>query len=59
MFIRRNPNRTERGKGIDKNLFLFTTSLAASIVIHFYVTIYGIFPMLASFALLGNHKNIP
>lgn len=52
-FIRRNPKSDrEKKKGIDKNLFLFTTSLAASIVIHFYVTIMAFF-LCASFALLG------
>ena len=39
-------------KGFDGNLFLFMTSLAASLAIHFYVTIMAFF-LCASFAVFG------
>lgn len=39
-------------KGFDGNLFLFMTSLAASLAIHFYVTIMAFF-LYASFAVFG------
>lgn len=55
-FMKRNPESDRRKRrGIDENLFLFTTSLAASIVIHFYVTIMAFF-LCGSFAVFGIKK---
>ena len=42
-------------KGFDGNLFLFMTSLAASLAIHFYVTIMAFF-LCASFAVFGLNR---
>ena len=49
-FLKKNPTPLEKKRGFDEDLFLFMTSLAASLAIHFYVTIMAFF-LCASFAI--------
>ena len=51
-FMRRNTEDGNKKRGFDENLFLFMTSLAASLALHFYVTIMAFF-LCASFAVLA------
>lgn len=49
-FLKKNPTPEEKKRSFDEDLFLFMTSLAASLAIHFYVTIMAFF-LCASFAI--------
>ena len=54
-FLKREPESGKKKGGFDENLFLFMTSLAASLAIHFYVTIMAFF-LCASFAIFGINR---
>ena len=54
-FMRRNTEDGNKKRGFDENLFLFMTSLAASLALHFYVTIMAFF-LCASFAVFGINR---
>lgn len=54
-FLKRETVPEEKKRGFDENLFLFMTSLAASLAIHFYITIMAFF-LCASFAFFGINR---
>lgn len=54
-FLKRTPKSGEKRRWFEDDLFLFMTSLAASIAIHFYVTIMAFF-LCAAFAVFGISK---
>lgn len=54
-FLRRDAETAKKKGWLDENLFLFMTSLAASLAIHFYVTIMAFF-LCGSFAIFGIHR---
>lgn len=54
-FLKRDTESLKKKRGFDENLFLFMTSLAASLAIHFYVTIMAFF-LCASFAVFGINR---
>ena len=54
-FLKKDPTPGKKKRGFSEDLFLFMTSLAASIAIHFYVTIMAFF-LCASFAVFGINR---
>lgn len=54
-FLRREPEQGNVRRRFNDDLFLFMTSLAASLAIHFYVTIMAFF-LCAAFAIFGINR---